>query len=283
VLLVLWAIALAFVAALPLAFPEWQSASFFSASLVAEREAFDFLGLYIPRNPLFSMAHDVVPAVVVFSMAMGVALIGVERKDGLLGGLDALGDALTRVTGFVARLAPIGVFALTASAAGTMGLEEVKRLQVYLVTYAAAAMLLAFWILPGLVAALTPLRWGEVVRPTRDATVTAFATGNLLVVLPFLTEAAKEIAAAGLPPLRRLVRRLLDPGRRLPGLPGDGPVQLLRADGDGGPVPARLPQAPRRPLPRLRDGRRDRQPLRGGAGGHEHGLPGAARRVCDRR
>jgi Na+/H+-dicarboxylate symporter len=196
VLLVLWGIALAFVASLPLAFPEWESASFFSASLVAEREAFDFLGLYIPRNPLFSMAHDVVPAVVVFSMAVGVALIGVERKEGLLGGLDAVGDALTRVTGFVARLAPIGVFALTASAAGTMGLEELKRLQVYLVTYAAATMLLGFWILPGLVAAVTPLRWGDVVRPTRDATVTAFATGNLLVVLPFLTEASREIAAA---------------------------------------------------------------------------------------
>jgi len=195
VLLLLWAIALAFVTMLPLAFPEWESASFFSASLVAEREPFDFLGLYIPRNPLFSMSHDIVPAVVVFSIAVGVALIGVERKQGLLGGLDVLQAALTRVTGFVARLAPIGVFALTASAAGTMGLEELKRLQVYLVTYAAAAMLLAFWVLPGLVAALTPLRWGEVVRPTRDAVVTAFATGNLLVVLPFLTQAAKEIAA----------------------------------------------------------------------------------------
>jgi len=52
VLLVLWGIALLFVTALPLAFPAWESASFFSTSLVAEREPFDFLGLYIPRNPL---------------------------------------------------------------------------------------------------------------------------------------------------------------------------------------------------------------------------------------
>jgi Na+/H+-dicarboxylate symporter len=196
VLLVVWALALTFVAALPLAFPEWTSASFFSASLVAEREPFDFLGLYIPSNPVYSMGHNIVPAVVVFSAALGVALIGVESKDGLLRGLDALSDALTRITGFVARLAPIGVFALTASAAGTMGLEELKRLQVYLVTYASAALLLAFWILPGLVAALTPLRWSEVVRPTRDGVVTAFATGSLLVVLPILTQAARQIAAA---------------------------------------------------------------------------------------
>jgi Na+/H+-dicarboxylate symporter len=196
VLVLTWGIALTFVVALPLAFPEAVSATFFSTSLVAEREPFDFLSLYIPSNPLFSMAHNIVPAVVLFSIAVGVALIGVERKEGLLRGLSALDDALMGVTGFVARLAPIGVFALTASAAGTMGVEELERLQIYLVVYALAALLLTFFVLPGLVAALTPLRWRDVVPPTRGPVITAFATGNLLIVIPMLSHEARQIAAA---------------------------------------------------------------------------------------
>jgi Na+/H+-dicarboxylate symporter len=196
VLLMTWAVALSVVVAMPLAFPVWESASFFSTSLVAEREPFDFLGLYIPSNPLFSMSHDAVPAVVLFSIVLGVALIGVERKRGLLQGLASLEDALMRITSFVARLAPIGVFALTASAAGTLPFDDLERLQVFLVGYALASLLMAFFILPGLVGALTPLRWRDVVPPVRDAAITAFATGNLLIVIPILSQKAQEVVSA---------------------------------------------------------------------------------------
>jgi Na+/H+-dicarboxylate symporter len=50
-LLLLWAIAIGMVFAMPLAFPDWESASFFSAALLDEPEPFGFLGLYIPANP----------------------------------------------------------------------------------------------------------------------------------------------------------------------------------------------------------------------------------------
>ena len=120
-------------------------------------------------------------------------VIGVEKKQGLIEGLASLLDALTRVTHFVINLAPIGIFAIVASAAGTMNLEELGRLQVYLLTYAAAALLLTFWILPALVTSLTPITYRDVVGPTRDALITAFATGNLLIVLPILAEKSKEL------------------------------------------------------------------------------------------
>ena len=46
------------------------------------------------------------------------------------------------VTGFVSQGMPLGVFAIVASAAGTMDLEELRRLQVYLVTCTAMALFL---------------------------------------------------------------------------------------------------------------------------------------------
>src|SRR5262249_6004098 len=77
-LLLLWAIGLAMVLTMPLAFPNWEMASFFSTSLIEERQPVDFLGLYIPANLFHSLTNNIVPAVVVFSVALGVALIGLK-------------------------------------------------------------------------------------------------------------------------------------------------------------------------------------------------------------
>jgi Na+/H+-dicarboxylate symporter/ABC-type amino acid transport substrate-binding protein len=198
-LLLLWAIALATALAMPLAFPAWESASFFSSSLVEEPSAFDLVSLYIPANPFFALANNVVPAVVLFSTALGVALIGVERKQALVDALDGLAAALTRVNDFVVNLTPYGVFAIAASAAGTLTFEELERIQVYLVVYVALATLLSLWILPGLVAALLPLRRRDVIAASRDALLTAFATGSVFLVLPILVERARELLAAADP------------------------------------------------------------------------------------
>jgi len=195
-LLVVWGLILAIVAVWPLAFPSMEAASFFSSSMVAEPEPFDFLALYIPSNPIFALSHNVVPALVLFSVVLGVAIIPISGKEGVLRALDVLTETLTNITGYVARLAPLGVFALISSAAGTIGLAELERLQIYVVAYALLAVVLAFVILPGLVAALTPLTWREIVPPIRDAIVTAFAAGNLLIVIPILTQQAAEIASA---------------------------------------------------------------------------------------
>jgi Na+/H+-dicarboxylate symporter len=67
VLLVTWFISLLFVALFPLALPRWESAAFFSSTLVEPAPAFDFLSLYIPANPFRSLAEAIVPAVVVLS------------------------------------------------------------------------------------------------------------------------------------------------------------------------------------------------------------------------
>ena len=68
-----WGLALAAMFVMPLTFPVWQSASFFSTSLVAKPEEVNFLTLFIPANPFYSFANNLVPAVVLFSAAIGLA------------------------------------------------------------------------------------------------------------------------------------------------------------------------------------------------------------------
>lgn len=192
-LLLFWAISFAIVLLFPLSFPAWKSAAFFSTSLVELPKEVDFLNLYIPSNPFFSLANNVVPAVVLFSILLGVALMGIEEKAALIQGLAAASSALIRVTSLIVKLTPVGVFAITAAAAGTMTVAEFGRLQVYLVSFNLAALLLTFGILPLLVMPVTPFKYKDIVGMSRDALLTAFTTGNLFVVLAVLTYNCKKL------------------------------------------------------------------------------------------
>ena len=122
---------------------------------------------------------------------------------------------MSRATRFIVRLTPYGLFAIAATAAGTLSIEQLGRLQVYLVTYVAVALLLSLWVLPGLVAALTPIRVREMFSLTRDALITAFVAGDLFIVLPALIEASRTLLARHAP---HLTRRGRPAGRARAGL-----------------------------------------------------------------
>jgi len=192
-LVISWGLAFVVILLMPLAFPTWESASFFSTSLIEKHEELNLLTLFIPSNPFRALSDNLVPAVVVFSVLVGVTLIGIENKQPLLAVLDILNRSMGRITQFMARLTPFGVFAVVASAAGTMSFEELARLQVFLVLYVLMAVLLTFWLFPALITSLTPLTYRQVVGPTRDVLITAFATGSALIVLPLLIERSQEL------------------------------------------------------------------------------------------
>ena len=193
VIIGLWMLALVFALAMPLAFPPTQHATFFSNTMVEHRPPFNFLDLYIPSNPFNSLANNVVPAVVLFAMFLGIALIGAPRKQQLLDVLGVASEMLSSATRFVVKLTPFGVFAICAHAAGSLSVDQLGQIQIYLITYAAIALLLAFWVLPGLVSALTPIPVRDIFASNRDALLTAFIAGDLFIVLPSLTVACEQI------------------------------------------------------------------------------------------
>ncbi len=192
-LLLFWAIALLTVFLMSLTFPEWHTGSFFSSTLVEPQKSFNFVELYIPANPFHAMANSVVPAVVVFSAAIGVGLIGVDDKGSLIRGLETFLAALSRVTRFLVGLTPVGVFAISAVAAGTMTLAEFARLQAYFVPFILAAVLLSFWVLPALVSTLTRYRYLDILGVSKDALLTAFVTNNLFIVIPILIDQSDRL------------------------------------------------------------------------------------------
>jgi Na+/H+-dicarboxylate symporter len=192
-ILIVWAIGILASLLMPLSYPEWESATFFSRAMVEPPQKLDLLNLYIPRNIFASLSQAAVPAVVVFCLLLGVALMRVEKKDTLIEALESLSEAVMHLTGMVVKTAPLGIFALAAAAAGTIRLEEFDAIQVYVWGYLAMAGLLSFGVLPMLISVVTGIGYKRVFTATRDALVTGFATGSFLVILPLLSEACMEL------------------------------------------------------------------------------------------
>lgn len=188
-----WLIGIVAMLLMPLSYPDWQSARFFSSSLVEPRQEFDILGIYIPRNFFGALANAVVPGVVVFCLLLGTALMKVKRKETLLETLDSLSEAVMGLTGMIVKSAPLGIFALAAAAAGTLRVEQFQALQVYVWGYIAMWAVLAFFALPVLISAATGAPYRSIFRHTKDALVTGFATGSLMVILPLLSEGLKNL------------------------------------------------------------------------------------------
>ena len=192
IMLLLWAVSLIAVAALPLSLPEWKAGTFFSSSLIERPAELDFLGLYLPTNPFHSLANNIVPAAVIFSILVGVALINIPGKQRILEPANVASDALSWISGLVVRLSPLGTFALTADAAGRLAPAELTRLAGYVSTNTIGVIFLTFVALPGLVAALSPFRFRTILSGFRGAGLTAFATGKLFAVLPIVIESVRD-------------------------------------------------------------------------------------------
>lgn len=178
---------------LPLSFPDWSASSFFQPSSIEIEKPTNFLELYIPSNPFASMANNVVPSVVLFSIFLGIGLSKIKGKETVLQGLDVFGEALNHINKIIIKLTPLGVFFIAAYNAGTMSFDEIQRLQAYIIIYSVAVLLVGFYWLPLLVSCFTGIKPAALFTATKSTLLTIFATGKIIVVLPQLMDDVKKL------------------------------------------------------------------------------------------
>ena len=198
VLLAFWVIAILLIVVVSLTLPPIEGASFFSPDHEnVSIDGQDFISTFIPANVFRSLSREYVPAVVVFCLFFGSALMMTPNKEPLLDFLDLCSAGISRVNFLLVRLAPIGLFTLTAAAAGTMYVDELSRLQAYLFMFTIACLIATFGALPLLLTGLTHVRHRELLRAAQEPMLTAIATGKLFVVLPQISERWEELLGQG--------------------------------------------------------------------------------------
>jgi Na+/H+-dicarboxylate symporter len=174
-------------------FPGTQGASHAPYSQVAPTQI-NFAQLLIPENIFYALTNNMVPAVVVFGLLLGIALMHLRDKQAILSFLDALVEGLTKMTAWVSHLTPIGTFLIIADRVGTVQGAMVKQLSTYLVLYILTTCLVVFWIFPRIVGMLTPIKASSWLKNLAPILLVAFTTNVVLVTVPFMIELIKQEA-----------------------------------------------------------------------------------------
>jgi Na+/H+-dicarboxylate symporter len=186
-----WAINIAMIYLTVYLFPisQGNSHSAYSTRSVAP---INFSEMLIPDNIFAALSNNLIPAVVVFGLLIGIALMHLREKQTIMSILDTLVEVLTRITGWISRITPIGTFLIIADRIGTIHLSTVKQISTYLILYILVICLLVFWIFPriiGMFTAISPARWLKDLAPIM---LLAFTTNVVIVTLPFMIELIKR-------------------------------------------------------------------------------------------
>lgn len=153
------------------------------------------LDVFFPANIFSALTRSYIPAIVAASVLYGAAIQGFARKRSILDVMDAIRLASTKIWGWVVKLAPVAVFALFAELAGTISLIRIEQLGVYVVLFTTGTLLLAFWVLPGMVAALTPYSGRRFLGEIKEGLYLAAATSLPVSAVPAIVAAAQKLAA----------------------------------------------------------------------------------------
>lgn len=167
-----------------------------AVSQAAGREVPSLLSIIediVPANLFDAMAKDKVLSVIFFALLLGVAISSLgEQGKPLVALFEAFNAVMMKITGWIMRLAPFGVFALMAHTIGTMGLSVIKPLALYMTTVTLGLTIHACITLPLLLRVLSRYSPVRFIRDVFSAVATAFSTASSAATLPITMECLEE-------------------------------------------------------------------------------------------
>jgi len=193
IIIIMIMVVLFFIFSTPLAFPNWQHAEFYSVNTIKVADEFNLVSLFISANPFSAFANTLIPAVVFFSICLGLGLMQIKAKRQTLLVLTNLQQAVANINNFIMKFAPLGVFCIGWRAAVTIDASQFDGLVVYMVSAIVLVSLLCFVVFPAVVATITPFGYREIVKVSREPMLTAFATGSFFSVIPVIVEKTKKL------------------------------------------------------------------------------------------
>jgi Na+/H+-dicarboxylate symporter/ABC-type amino acid transport substrate-binding protein len=193
ILLLFWIIGVIGYFSFQLAFPPRMEASFFSTQDLAGKVDLNLIDQFIPSNPFLSLSDGIIPATVLFCLFLGFALMLDDGSGPIMTILRVLLRALDRMTHIISWTFPIGIFVITAVMAGTLTMEGFLELQIFLITLAAAAILLGLVVMPLLITCFTTFHYRDILAASSRAMLLAFSTGTEFITLPLITEGVEKL------------------------------------------------------------------------------------------
>jgi len=148
----------------------------------------------VPPNPVRSAADGAMLPLIIFAIALGLALLAIEprRRDTVIGFFRGMADAMLVIVGWVLRAAPLGVFALALPLVARLGLSAVGALASYVVLVSVGTTLFVVVVLYPLAAVLARTPMSRFARAVFPAQAVAFSARSSLAALPALIAGARR-------------------------------------------------------------------------------------------
>ncbi len=183
------------VALLPAILPEQVSSPIFDPQTIDLPPQESLLSTFLPSNFFSALASGNVAGVLVVSIALGVLLQTLPGRDAVLGVVLPLRGLFTAALNVVAkRIAPVGIFAITAVSVGASGGVDLQRLLGFLAMMLVSLIAVGGIFFPGLVLCFTRFSMRQFWGVLRDPVVLAVTAGNVLLALPLVIENLRRLA-----------------------------------------------------------------------------------------
>lgn len=180
---------------------EGASDSIIANAQQAEQMTFmDKLVDIVPNNVFEAFSSGAILPIIFFSILLGVFITHLipEKQQRITGLFDAFNDVIVKMTNFIIRFAPLGVFAIVMSLVGRQSgnYAELKSsficIALFVFVVWIALLMIGGIILPilvGLMARVSPLKH---LKQIYSALVLAFSTSSSYSALPLIISDAKE-------------------------------------------------------------------------------------------
>ena len=201
VLLLLWGLAAAMVLGLPQALPSLLGSNFFYPELLEPQPSLKLIDTYLPFNIFSALAADNFPAVVLYSTVLGILLQRLPERQQLLDLCKPLRQLLGQMNRLVAKIVPLGIFALSVTTISQLQPDQLLRIQGFFLICLLAFLLLNLLLIV-LLLALTPFTLGQIWGALRGPLALTASSTNLLIALPMLGSNLQALLDQnqGLPP-----------------------------------------------------------------------------------
>jgi len=201
VLLLLWGLAAAMVLGLPQALPSLLGSNFFYPELLEPQPSLKLIDTYLPFNIFSALAADNFPAVVLYSTVLGILLQRLPERQQLLDLCKPLRQLLGQMNRLVAKIVPLGIFALSVTTISQLQPDQLLRIQGFFLICLLAFLLLNLLLIV-LLLALTPFTLGQLWGALRGPLALTASSTNLLIALPMLGSNLQALLDQnqGLPP-----------------------------------------------------------------------------------
>lgn len=152
----------------------------------------------VPTNVAKAAADADMLGVIFFCILFGLAITAVPKEPQrlLVGFFDAAFQVMMKLTGWIIRVAPIGVFGLMVKVVGSSGFEAFRALAMYMVTIASGLTVHMFITLPLLLILLGRIDPRIHFRNMIEPLTMAFSTSSSGATLPVTLRTVREKVGA---------------------------------------------------------------------------------------